>query len=64
MPLMNAYYPNICLCCFTVIFLFNINKNINEYSCQNYNHLSVATVGWILIGELGKNQQKHFVKIS
>lgn len=52
---------NICLCYFTFIIFVNVNKNINEYSYQNYTYSSNVITGYQRIQEYGKSQQKHFI---
>lgn len=44
-------------CCFTFILLINRIENTNQYLCQDYIQLSIATTGWPQIQEFRKKIQ-------
>lgn len=46
---------------YAFIFLINISKSNNLYSCWNYARLSIAWRVWLWIQECSKNWWKHFV---
>jgi hypothetical protein len=52
---------NVFLVCFTSVFLVNVNESVNQHSCPNYAHRSVAVLGWLQIQEFSENQWKHSV---
>ena len=64
MLLINKWIPDTQLHDFIFILPINVKVNIHQNSCQIYTCLSVATIGWLWILDLGKNQQKHFVIVN